>query len=461
MSPPTDEPFRTLIVEDEPLYAQAIGRGLAREGVGCDLACDAKEAMALADAREYHAVLLDHRLPDDDGIRILPRLRARQPGAAVVVMTAYETIPDAIQAIRQGAEDYLVKQTSVAPIVERVLQIRSRHRIRQRVQGWSEGQRDGLLGDSPGLDRVREQLRQVARSPETTVLLLGETGVGKEVAARELHRRSGAAGRPFVTVDCLALPANLVESLVFGHEKGAFTGAESTREGACFEARDGTLFLDEIGELDLALQGKLLRVLETRTYQRVGSVRLCDVRARVVAATNRDLGRMVAEGRFRLDLFQRLSAFPLEMPPLRERAQDIPLLAQHFLEFFCAKLRNPHCQLEAPVLARLEAYDYPGNVRELRNLVERAVITAEGGAIASQHLPDRLLSGPVRSPTGGGLAQGVSVDFIAGVDTLETVEKKMIIRALQQTRGVKSEAAALLGISRFQLLRRLEKHGLE
>lgn len=410
--------------------------------------------------RPYQAILLDHRLPDDDGIRIIPLLLASQPDTAVVMMTAFETIPNAIRAIRRGATDYLVKQTSVLPIVERVLEIRMQEEVRSRIQGWSNGRRPRLLGQAPAIELVRGKIRKVARSALTTVLFSGESGVGKEVAARELHERSGDPGRPFITVDCLALPDNLVESLLFGHEKGAFTGADHERDGAFHEAGTGSIFLDEIGEMELTLQGKLLRVLESRTYQRVGSVASRRVDARVIAATNQDLRQQVEAGRFRFDLYQRLSVFPIDVPPLATRREDVPLLVRHFLDDFCAKLDNPHNRLSDDVLELLYRYDYPGNVRELRNIMERAVIMAEGHPIGLEHLPERLLRITAGSDDDSTLGSGVPFDYVAGVDTLESVEKKMIVRALEQTGGVKSEAAELLGISRFQLGRRIEKYKL-
>jgi two-component system response regulator AtoC len=453
--------FRALIVDDEHLYAQAIGDELEQNRIDCDLAYTAAEAIALVQSRAYQAILLDHKLPDDDGLRIIPLLASRQPGAVLIVMTAFETIPNAIQAIRQGAEDYLVKQPSVRPIVEKVLEIRCRENVRRKVEGWEEKERGGLLGDSPVMQQVREKIRKAAQSPDTTVLFTGETGVGKEVAAFHLHAQSVPAGRPFVAVDCLALPATLVESILFGHEKGAFTGAEGRKEGAFCEAGGGTLLLDEIGELDPSLQGKLLRVLETRTYQRVGSVKQQGVTARVVAATNRDLKELVGQGLFRFDLFQRLSVFPIDVPPLAERREDVPVLARYFLDLYCAKLGNPNRRLSDDILGVLMGYDYPGNVRELRNIIERAVILAEGAPVGKHHLPERVLASRSASAPAGSGPAGIPVDFIAGVDSLETLEKKMIIEALKKTGGMKAEAAELLGISRHQLLRRIRKYKLD
>ena len=454
--------FRVLVVDDQHLYAQAIGRELAREGIAYDLAYSAAEAIERAERGWYQVILLDHRLPDDDGIRIIPILLARQSTAALVMMTAYETIPNAIRALRQGAEDYVVKETSLRPLVARVLQLRRRARFREGATGLDEHREGGLLGRSPGIVRVAEQLEKLSRRQETTVLLTGETGVGKEVAARHLHTLSGDPARPFVAVDCVALPENLVESLLFGHERGAFTGADTRREGAFHEAGEGTVFLDEIGDMDLGLQGKLLRVLESRRYQRVGSTREHPVRARVVAATNRDLAEDAEAGRFRFDLYQRLAVFPLELPPLRERGRDVLLLARHFLAFFAAKMDVALEPLSAEIESLLLAYDFPGNVRELKNMIERAAVLAEAERIELRHLPERVLRrAEGRTPAVGAAKEAVPVDFVPGVDTLESLETKMIVRALREAGGVKTQAARLLGISRFQLLRRMEKHGMK
>jgi len=456
--PPGRAAFRVLVVDDEELYAQAIADELARWGVRSDLAFTCAEALARvrSDAVHFDAILLDHRLPDQEGLAIIPPLLAHQPEAAIIMMTAYHTIPNAVQAIRLGAEDYIVKETSTQPIIDRVLEVRDRVAARAGADGWSEHRRGGLLGRSEKMRQVAEQLKKIAKSPETTVLMTGETGVGKEVAARTLHQMSRPSGSPFIAVDCVALPSNLAESLLFGHERGAFTGADQARAGAFEEAGEGTVLLDEIGDMD-ALQGKLLRVLESRVFARVGSVRELPLKARVIAATNQDLEAMVSQGRFRHDLYQRLCVFPIHIPTLRERGQDVLLLADHFRTFFAAKLGKEIGPLSEEVSARLMAYSYPGNVRELKNVIERAVIMADEGAIALRHLPRRVLA----AQDEGAEAGSVPVDFRPGVDTLESLEKRMIRHALAQAKQVKTEAAKLLGISRFQLLRRMERHGLK
>jgi len=452
--------FRVLIVDDEQLFAQAIGRELKRHGITCDLAYNAEEAISLSRSGYYQAILLDHKLPDDDGIRIIPLLLGRQLKSSLIMMTAYETIQNAIQAIRRGAEDYIVKQTSIKPIINRVLEIRKKHHVRKSTSDWEDQKKEGPLGESPGIRKLREKIVKLSSRRDTTVLFSGETGVGKEVAARHLHALSTTGASPFISVDCVALPDTLVESLLFGHEKGAFTGADHTKEGAFFEAQEGTILLDEIGDMDLALQGKLLRVLETRHFQRVGSVKEYPVKARVIAATNQDLSTLVSQGRFRFDLHQRISIFPISIPPLRQRANDILLLAGHFLDFFCSKMGYSAKKLPPDVQEMLLQYDYPGNVRELKNIMERAVILADSGKIEPRHLPERLVDRRAFGLLEGSRASAHAVDFIPGIDTLETLEKKLIHQALQQTKGVKGEAAKMLGISRFQLLRRMEKYRL-
>ena len=449
------QPFWALIVDDEDLYAQAIGRELGRQGISCDLAYNCREALRLVESRQYGVILLDHRLPDDDGIRIIPQLLAQQPEAALVMMTAYQTIPNAVRAIRHGAEDYIVKEASLAPILERVLELRQRAQLREKAQGTADVCQ-GLLGRSSAMRLVVDQLNKVAVAKDTTLLLTGETGVGKEVACRYLHSLSRPAGSPLLVVDCLALPENLAESLLFGHERGAFTGAQELQMGAFEEARDGTVFLDEIGDMESG-QGKLLRVLESRSFRRLGSSREIPLRARVVAATNQDLSALVQAGRFRQDLFQRLAVFPINIPPLRERGDDILLLAEHFRVLHGERLNKPSEPFDTEVSQALLSYAYPGNVRELKNIIERAVILTESARIELRHLPQRVLALGRKGP----LPTASPLEVVPGVDSLADVEVRMIRQAMNRARNVRTEAAKLLGISRYQLLRRMQKFGMQ
>ena len=365
-------PFHVLVVDDEELYCKAIGRELVRQGMTCELAFSGCEAVEAAGTGRFDAVLLDHRLPDDDGIRLIPVLLGRQPSAVLFMMTAYEALQSAIQAIRLGAEDYLVKETRIAPIVEAVCEVRRRKSSDSAVLADPEaGDGAGLLGTSPAILRVCEQIRRVARRRETVVLFLGETGSGKEVAARALHARSGSAGCAFVAVDCTALPATLTESLLFGHEKGAFTGAAAQRKGRFELARGGTLFLDELGDIPPGVQVKLLNVLQTGRFERVGGTQPTETDARVIAATHRNLEERIATGAFRADLFYRLNVVTLRLPALRERPEDLPALV--------ARMVARHADLSAvgvagasdEALAVLSRHPFPGNVRELENLVDR------------------------------------------------------------------------------------------
>lgn len=449
-----DGRFQALVVDDEELYAAAIGRALDQRQIHSDLAFNGKQAIARARTGVYQLILLDQRLPDEDGIALIPMLLAAQPQATLMMMTAYHTIPDAVRAIRQGASDYIVKEANLQPLLERAEETRRRCQVVNTAKGWREHNCAGLLGHSSKIRGVLKQLDQIAKSPDTTVLLTGETGVGKEVAARYLHRMSRPSASQMVTVDCIALPSGLAESLLFGHEKGAFTGAVQRQIGAFEQAGEGTLFLDEIGDIS-ELQGKLLRVLESRKLNRVGSVRDIPLRARVTCATNKDLAKLVEEGSFRLDLYQRLSIFPIHIPPLRERGDDILLLAEHFRSFFAEKLGRAIEPLDEQVRQRLMAYDFPGNVRELKNILERAVIIADSDRITPAHLPQRVLRGRAEPSS-----PPIPLDFVPGIDSLESVERRMITQALRRSRNVKAEAARLLGISRFQLLRRLEKYGM-
>jgi len=482
--------FRTLIVDDEETYAQSLRRLLARRGVTAEVAGTFREGLEAARKRRYDLVVLDYMLPDGNGLDLIPPIRALKPPPTVLMMTAFGTIENAVEAMRRGATDYITKSTELPAIVERVLDVAKVARLRAELEGGApqsstaaapppvavESPRGsevdaarfpGLLGESEAIKEARQRIAEVARAPDTTVLLTGESGTGKGVAARAIHTLSPRAKEPFVAIDCVALPATLAESELFGHEKGAFTGAGERKPGRLEVAGRGTVLLDEVGDMEPLLQGKLLRVLEERTFERVGGVRPIEMGARVISASHRDLGALVEEGKFRLDLYHRLSVFPITIAPLRARGDDVILLCDHFAVEYAGRLGK---QLQRPSETKgelvdiLAGYDWPGNVRELKNVIERAVILAQGSSLTPELLPDRMREAPRNRPVKLGIAgassTGLVMEFRPGTDTLDGFERRLLVEALRMANGKKSKAAEILGISRFALLRRVEKFGL-
>lgn len=462
--------WRTLIVDDEETYARGLQRLLGRRGIEADVAITAAEGLLKARRHPYILILLDHMLPDGSGLDLIVPLRQSKPAPAVLMMTAYGTIENAVEAMRRGATDYVPKSTELPDVVERVVEAERVARAARQIpaappSAASTSLSQAFLGESARMREVRARITEVAASPDTTVLLSGESGTGKGIAARAIHNLSSRAGEPFVAIDCVALPTPLAESELFGHEKGAFTGAERQKPGRLEMAGRGTVLLDEIGDMEFPLQGKLLRVLEERTFERVGGVRPVAFDARVIAASHRDLSELVAEKKFRLDLYHRLSVFPIHLPPLRSRgSDDILLLAQHFLGEFAARLGKT-LTLSREVSDLLTHYDFPGNVRELRNLMERAVILASStnSEFTPDLLPPRVAEITLQrqlAPLTTQSERGLTVTFEPGRDTLENLERRLLEEALRMAGGKKVKAAEILGISRFALLRRVEKFGL-
>jgi len=456
-------PRQALVVEDETLFAAAVSKRLTKAGLHCVVASTLAAAAQQLRALEPDVVLLDLRLPDGNGVQFLQTLRERSESPPpVIVLTAYAEVEDAVAAMKQGAADYLKKPIDLDELtitVERVLEASAlRHQLdysRQRDSHAVEGAL--LLGDSRALAEVRNQILHLARltsastEPGPNVLILGETGSGKDVAARLLHLSGSRRERPFVHVDCAALPRELMEAELFGHEKGAFTSATAARAGLIEAAEDGTVFLDEIGELPMDLQAKLLNVIERRRVRRVGSTREHPVAAQFVAATNRDLGHLVAQGGFRADLYYRLNVLTLRLPPLRERREDILPLAEHFAAQTARRYGIAPANLGEAARTALRAYNWPGNVRELQHLVERAVMLSEGREIGAADLGLAGAAAPSSS---------AASEPLAGL-TLEEAERLLIQRALADTRNNVSEAARRLGVSRMTLRYRMEKHAIQ
>lgn len=453
---------RVLVVDDEIFFAKAVCRRLEKAGYECKAAENLRTAKEAFVAASPDLVVLDMRLPDGSGLDFLADLRGPMASnTPVVVLTAHGELEDAVAAMKLNASDYLKKPIDLEELLLTLEKVLDKADLKRRLEYSRERESRAvegvqLLGESPQVQRVREQVARIgsivsATSAPPTVLILGETGTGKEIAARLLHLHSPRRDRPFVHVDCGALPAELIEAELFGHEKGAFTHAHTARPGLIEAAEDGTAFLDEIGELPLDLQAKLLALLGRRTVRRVGSTEERPVRAWFIAATNRNMEEMVREGRFRSDLFYRLDELNFTMPSLRERGEDIPLLARHFAAQTARRYGLPEPLFSDEGLAALRAYDWPGNVRELQHLVERAVLLSGGGSVTAEALGLRRTAASPRKGT-----------ETAGIEdlSLDAAEALLIEHALERTGGNVSEAARQLGVTRMALRYRMQKHGL-
>lgn len=435
-----------LIVDDEPKMTSLVCGTLEDDGHAVETTTSAAEGLALIRKGSFDIVITDLSMPGHSGMDILEAAMQRG-GCEVVIMTAHGTVETAVRAMKQGAADYLLKPFSLEELSLLVTRLARRQKEEALSGHYREladaGKESELIGRSPAIEKVRTMITQVAPT-EATVLLTGRSGTGKELAARSLHRQSKRAAFPFIAVNCAAITETLLESELFGHEKGAFTGAVERKRGRFELAEKGTIFLDEIGEMAPSMQTKLLRVLEERKLVRVGGVDTIDVDVRVIAATNRNLKEEIKTGRFREDLYFRLNVFPIELPSLAERGRDIVLLAEHLLAAMA--FRAPKLQLDVQDL--LLAYDWPGNVRELRNVLERAVILSGGEPLTVEEFAlvadDQPLTGTAR-PSGG----------------LESSEKEMILSALERAGGNKTEAARLLKITRRRLYSRMKVHGIQ
>jgi NtrC-family two-component system response regulator AlgB len=439
-----------LVVDDERKIRELLATHLGRLGHRVRLAADGVEALRVADAEPVDLVLSDVRMAGMDGMALLRELRGRRPDAVVILMTAYATISGAVEAMREGAFHYLVKPFGLdeaALLVERGLELRALRRDNRALRTALDA--PALLESrNPTMRRALDTAQRAAAS-DTTVLLLGESGTGKNVLARAIHAWSPRRDGPFVTIPCTTLAEHLLESELFGHVKGAFTGAWKDKPGRLEAADGGTLFLDEVGELPPELQAKLLRFLEERRFERVGDARTREVDARLVAATNRDLEAEVRAGRFRADLFYRLAVIPLRLPPLRERGEDLPALVDHLLDGLAARLGRPRPTLEPAARAALAAHAWPGNVRELANALERALVLSRGDSIAGESLPDSVLA-----PREAG-----TVTLPAATLSLEEVERRHIQQVLASSATIE-EAASRLGIDPTTLWRKRKRWGL-
>ncbi|MEW6072353.1 MAG: sigma-54 dependent transcriptional regulator [Planctomycetota bacterium] len=450
-------PARVLIIDDDEAHAEALADGLESEGVACRIAGSGREGIDRMSEATYDAILTDLVMHDVDGLEVLREANRLQPEAVVLLVTGHGSVETAVDAMRLGASDYLTKPVRIQELRARLARAVETGRLR-RANLELHRQLDkrygfeGIIGHSPAMQRVFDVLRQVSPT-HATVLILGESGTGKELVARAIHTNSPRKGKPLVAVNCAALSQGLIESELFGHMKGAFTGAVGAKEGLIVYADGGTLFLDEVGDMPLETQAKLLRVLESREVQPVGGTTATKVDIRLVAATNQDLRAKVGEGRFREDLLFRLQVVSLPLPPLRERAGDVPLLIEHFLGEFAAEHGRAVRGITPEARALLVRYDWPGNVRELRNAIENMVLLARGDVIEEADVPEH-----VRAAAGQARAPGGHLD-LAG-RSLEEVERALIEANLDLVEGNRQKAAKILGIGERTLYRKIKEYGL-
>ncbi|MEJ2134855.1 MAG: sigma-54 dependent transcriptional regulator [Desulfofustis sp.] len=442
-----------LVVDDEQVHRYMLCTMFREWGYNCVEADDGDTAVSVVERRDFDAVLMDVKMARMSGLEAFARINQLKPSLPVIIMTAFSSVDDAVDLMKRGAHDYLTKPLDFERLKLTLMRALDHHRVeeRKREPRAEPGQLDTqIIGDSPEIAELLEMVSYVAPT-EATVLITGESGTGKELVAETLHRNSERSGKPLVRVNCAALAENLLESELFGHEKGAFTGADRQRDGTFMQADGGTLFLDEIGETSAAMQVKLLRVLQEGELQRVGGDQTIQVDVRIIAATNRDLETEVERGRFREDLYYRLNVVTLEVPPLRRRHGDIELLAENFIARFAEKNRRTVESVSREFMLHLGVYPWPGNVRELENAIERAVILMRGSQLTEKSLPLAIQKHIKEHPQNSGSKPA----------TLQEAEKELIIQTLKETGGNKSEAARRLGITRKTLQNKLQKYGMQ
>jgi two-component system NtrC family response regulator len=445
---------KLLIIDDEERLRNLLARILQLEGYDVITASDGKEGLRKLQNDSIQVVVSDVKLPDINGIDLTKQVKTNWPATEVIVLTAFGTINDGVKAIKSGAFDYITKGDDNEKIIPLVSKAMDKALLQQRVQELENKLNnkfgfDRIVGRSSSITEVVKLAQKVALT-ETTVLLLGETGTGKEIFAEAIHQASSRKTKSFVAVNCSAFTKELLESELFGHKAGAFTGAVKDKKGLFEEANGGTIFLDEIGELDHELQAKLLRVLESQQFIKIGDTKPTQVNVRILAATNRDLQKEIDENHFRSDLFYRLSVFQITLPALRERKKDIGLLAEFFMQHFSAKVAKQVTGLSEGFIEKLEAYNWPGNIRELKNVIERAVILCDGNELDETLLPYDIRNAQTSKPN----------QTLSAFD-LSSVEKLHIQRVLNHTHGNRAEAARLLNIGVATLYRKLKEYGLE
>jgi len=443
-----------LVVDDESVVRKGISRALANRHIQTTEAANGKEALAHLNTREFDLVLLDIKMEDMDGVEVLQQIRHKDPETSVVMITGYPTIATAVHCTKLGALDFLTKPFSLDDLDAALGKVQSKKATKREPSTTSTGIKQDspkhlIVGQSPPMRKIFEKIARVAPT-ESSVLISGESGTGKELVARAIHANSNRKDKEFVAVDCSALVETLLESELFGHVKGSFTGAHQTKHGLFELANHGTFFFDEITNLSLKIQAKLLRVIQEREFMKVGDQHRIQLDVRIIAASNTPLSEAIRKGTFREDLFYRLSVVPLELPPLRQRKEDIPLLIEHFLEKLSHKMKKPPPEISPEAVDVLKEYPWPGNVRELEHAIERIIILEDTDIIQERNLPSYIIQ-----------QQGDVQIFPEDPITLEELEKKYIAFVLKKAKGKKIEAARILGINRKTLSAKINKYGLQ
>src|SRR5262245_21285209 len=455
---------RILVVDDEKMIRWSLGEALRGWGFEPVEAATAGAALTSFEAEPFAAVLLDINLPDGSGLDVLRKLRQREPEAVIIMITANVLVDETIAALRGGAYDFIGKPINLEELHVAIRNGIEAGRLRREVnlirrERSQQFSFDQIIGQSPAIREMSAMAQKVAESEVSSVLLQGESGTGKDLVAKAIHYHSNRAEGPFVAINCAAIPATLIESELFGYEKGAFTDAKARKEGMFEQAEGGTLLLDEIGELELSLQAKLLRVLEEGAFRRVGGLKDIPFDARIIAASNRDLKRESEAGRFRLDLYYRLSVIQIDIPSLRERGDDVLLLTEHYIQSFGERLRKRVTGINSEVADAFRHYGWPGNVRELRNVIERAMILEDEEVITMKYIPRAVSGGPAAAEHfhGDGSGRAERFQLPPGGVSLDEVEMSLVRQAIERSGGNQTRAAEMLGISRDQLRYRLKK----